>query len=331
MTSFFAWRSYNHSSIVTHMTSTVESTSRRRRLIGYACGLAAGAIWGTTGPLSTALYAEGAAITAVGFWRVLLAVIGFTIYGFFARDLFRIDRKGFWLIVVVGGGLVAAFEVPFQYAIAGLGVAPAVALLYTAPVTVAVAGHIILKEKLTPLRIALAFMVMFGVWLTVSGPVGGAGGEAATSHTSRAAGLIGGVISAASYAGSAVLARYVVPRYGSKKMLYWELVGGVLFLLMLLPLFGQTPVPPANTAGWLYVIALGIGAVLAANFFFFAALKRIDAAPTAVAASIEPLVGALLALMLFDQQLRWFGWLGLALIIGGVGGGAREEAEATGT
>src|SRR6478736_5463005 len=98
------------------MDTRLPKSSRRTRIIGYAFGLGAGAIWGTTGPLSTAL-----------------------------------------------------FEVPFQYAIAGLGVAPAVALLYTAPVTVAIAGHFILREKLTPLRIALAVGVMIGVWLTVNG------------------------------------------------------------------------------------------------------------------------------------------------------------------
>lgn len=306
------------------MNRPPQNSSQRTRIIGYACGLAAGAIWGTTGPLSTALYAEGAAISAVGFWRLLLAVLGFTIYGFFARDLFRIDRRGIWLIMVLGGVLVALFEVPFQYAIAGLGVAPAVALLYTAPVTVAIAGHFILKEKLTPLRIALAVGVMIGVWLTVNGEAA----DQSQPTASRLVGILGGLIAAASYAATAILARYIVPRYGSKKMLYWELVGGLIFLAILLPMFGQTPNAPRNIAGWTYVAALGIGAVVAANFLFFAAMKRIDAAPASVAASVEPLVGALLSLLLFNQQLRWFGWLGLLMVIGGVAGGYAEEAEA---
>ena len=296
---------------------------RRTRVIGYACGLAAGAIWGTTGPLSTALYAEGAAISAVGFWRVLLAVLGFTVYGLFNRDLFRADRRAIALIMILGGALVALFEVPFQYAIAGLGVAPAVALLYTAPVTVGIAGHFILKEKLTKVRIALAITVMVGVWLTVHGE----DGDQFHPTASRTAGIIGGLLAAASYAGSAILARYIVPRYGSTKMLYWELVGGVIFLAILLPMFGQAPRPPVTIAAWMYVVALGIGAVVAANFFFFAAMKRIDAAPASVAASVEPLVGALLALLLFNQELRWFGWLGVVMVIGGVSGGYLEEAE----
>ena len=97
---------------------------------------------------------------------------------------------------------------------------------------------------------------------------------------------------------------------------------------MIVPLISGRLVPPATIAGWTYIAALGVGSVLAANFFFFAAVKRIDAAPTAVAASVEPLVGALLALMLFGQQLVWFGWIGLALVVLGVAGGYKEEAAA---
>ncbi len=287
--------------------------------------MCAGAIWGTTGPLSTALYAEGAQLTAVGFWRICLATIGFLVYGLIARDLFRVDRRGILLVGVVGGALVAVFEVAFQYAIAGLGVAPAVALLYTAPVVVAVLAHFILRELLTWQRVALAVMVMIGVALTVNGTVAAAAGEGATSSASRFAGIVGGLLSAASYAGTTILARFAVPRYGATRVLFFELLGGTIILALLLPLLGHAPVPPSTMAGWIYVAALGVGAVLAANFCFFAAVKRIDAAPTAVAASVEPLVGALLALLLFNQQLRWFGWLGLAMVIGGVSGGAVEE------
>jgi drug/metabolite transporter (DMT)-like permease len=111
-------------------------------------------------------------------------------------------------------------------------------------------------------------------------------------------------------------------------MLYWELLGGLIFLAILLPTFGRTPAAPLNVAAWAYIAALGIGAVVAANFLFFAAMKRIDAAPASVAASIEPLVGAVLGLLLFNQQLRWFGWLGLLMVIGGVAGGYADEAEA---
>jgi drug/metabolite transporter (DMT)-like permease len=311
------------------MHIALNPTRERRsvRAVGYAFGLCAGAIWGTTGPLSTALYAEGAQLTAVGFWRILLATAGFVVYGLMARDLFRVDRRALWLVAGVGGLLVALFEVAFQFAIAGVGVAPAVALLYTAPVAVAFLAHATLGEALTPVRVALAVIVMLGVALTVNGTVTPDGASGAATSATRLAGIVGGLLAAASYAGTTILARFAVPRYGAVKVLFLELVGGTMVLALLLPLLGHTPAIPTGIASWIYIAALGIGSVLAANFFFFAAVKRIDAAPTAVAASVEPLVGALLALLLFNQQLRWFGWLGLAMVIAGVSGGYKEEAD----
>jgi DME family drug/metabolite transporter len=304
---------------------TSASSARRRIGTGYLFALAAGAIWGTTGPLSTALYKEGSQLTDVGFWRVFLAALGFALFGLlFRRQLFRIDTRGLLWIGVLGGLSVAVFEVAFQYAIAGVGVAGAVALLYTAPVIVAILANLLLHERLNATRIALALIVMIGVWLTVNGQVGH--GEANATGASRVAGIIGGLLSAGSFAGSTLLARYLVPKYGSQRMLFYELVGGTVILGLFLPLAGKTPQPPPTLPGWAYIAALGIGAVLAANFFYFAAVKRIDAAPTAVAASIEPFVGATLALLLFNQQLTALGWLGLVLVVAGVTGGYRSES-----
>jgi len=108
------------------MTATTPQTSgRTSRLTGYLLALAAGATWGTTGPLSTGLYGLMPA-TSIGFWRVLLGTVCLALWGLaFRRELFRVDRGG-WLLVGLGGGcLVALFEVAYQYAIAGAGVAGA--------------------------------------------------------------------------------------------------------------------------------------------------------------------------------------------------------------
>ncbi|MEO5509776.1 MAG: EamA family transporter [Longimicrobiales bacterium] len=309
-----------------HADSMVDQTrSRRSRvLVGFGCALAAGTLWGTTGPLSTALYAEGAHLTAVGFWRIAVALAALAIYGRFQKGFFFVDRQALLLIGLGGGILVALFEVAFQYAIAGIGVAGAVAMLYTAPVAIAILAKPLLGEALTARRLLTAAVVMVGVYLAVNG---GEGSAEMASQSSRLAGIIGGALAALSYAGSTLLARYAVPQYGSARVLFLELVGGVIILGIALPLTGHTPVPPSSVAGWLYILGLGAGAVIAANFFFFAATKRIDAAPTAVAASIEPVVGALLALALFGQQLTALGWMGLALVVGGVAAGYLGEKQ----
>ena len=298
-----------------------------RHIAGYLFGLGAGAVWGTTGPLSTALYAEGSALTGIGFWRILLGTAAFALWGVYDRDLFRIDRRGLLIVGGLGGALVALFEVAYQFGIAGAGVAGAAALLYLAPVGVVILAKPILGERLTAQRLTLAFLVMAGAWLTVRG---GHPGLSGVPVTSLLVGVTGGLLAAASYAGTTILARWAVPRYGTFKVLFWEIAGGTLLLALVLPLAGQAPLPPTTGAGWLFVLALAAGPVVLANIFFFNAVKRIDAAPTAIAANIEPVVGALLALLLFDQRLEVLGWIGLALVILGVSAGYLREAKEDG-
>src|SRR5260370_37098725 len=110
----------------------MESNSPKR-VVGYLLALGAGATWGTTGPLSTGLY-DLMPATSIGFWRVLIGTIALAIWGLlFRRELFRADRQA-WLLVGLGGdALVALFEIRYQFAVAGVRVAGAAALVYTRP------------------------------------------------------------------------------------------------------------------------------------------------------------------------------------------------------
>jgi DME family drug/metabolite transporter len=257
---------------------------------------------------------------------VLIGTVVLVIWGLLLnRELFRVDARG-WLLVGLGGGaLVALFEIAYQFAIAGVGVAGAAALLYTAPVIVAVLARVILKEALTPLRVALAVMVMAGVALTVTGG-SNAGAEAA--RTGVAAGIAGGLLSALSYAFTTLMARYAVPRYGVVRVLFLEALGGVLIIGIVLVAWGRPPEMPPSGAAWRGLLGLAAGSVLAANFLFFAAVKRIEAAPAAVAATIEPVVGALLAFLLFSQSLTPLGIVGLLMVVAGVATGYLKEGAA---
>jgi DME family drug/metabolite transporter len=291
--------------------------------VGYACALGAGSIWGTTGPLSTLLYAQGAALTGIGFWRLVLGIAAILAFGLTHPDLFKIDRRG-WLLVGLGGGaLVALFEIAYQFAISGAGVAGAAALLYTAPVLVALLAKPLLGERLTALRVSLAVVVMAGAALAV---LGGSRAGVAIPTTLRA-GVLGGSLAALSYVGTTLLARYAVPQYGPMKVLFLEIVGGIVILGLVLVAVGRPPLPPHTSGAWIYTALLAAGTVVLANVLFFNAAKRIDAAPTAVAATIEPVVGALLAFALFGQRLSGVGTLGLVMVVGGVAGGYLEEAK----
>lgn len=54
---------------------TTAAIHRSTRLVGYVYALGAGCLWGTTGPLSTALYAQGETLTGIGLWRLVLGLL----------------------------------------------------------------------------------------------------------------------------------------------------------------------------------------------------------------------------------------------------------------
>src|SRR2546422_7085283 len=104
-----------------------------------------------------------------------------------------------------------------------------------------------------------------GAALTVRG-----GSHGTTAGSVRlAAGVAGGLLAAAGYAGSTLLARFAVPRYGALRVLLLEIAGGTLILGIILPLAGHSPAPPPTIAGWVYITALVLGPVLRANLLFF--------------------------------------------------------------
>jgi drug/metabolite transporter, DME family len=172
-------------------------------------------------------------------------------------------------------------------------------------------------------------VVMVGAALTVTGAHQGAGFRD-VALPSQLQGIAGGLLAAASYAGTILLARFAVPRYGVVKVLLLEILGGTVILGLLLPLFGRPPALPPTGQAWLFTILLALATVWLANVFFFGALRRIDATPTAVAATIEPVVGTLLAFFLLGQALSALGWLGLVMVVAGVAMGyLSEEQRAT--
>src|SRR3989442_4731428 len=200
-------------------TAPPQATSHTSRVAGYLLALAAGATWARTGPSST-VWCRLMPATSIGFWRVLMGTVCLALWGLvFRRELFRVDGRG-WLLVGVGGGfLVALFEIAYQFAIAGVGVAGAAALLYTAPVLVAVLARVLLNEALTVTRLLLALVVMAGVALTVTG---GNHAAAEAAPVGIGARLAGGLLSAPSYDGINLMDHVDVPRYRAGPVLVLE-------------------------------------------------------------------------------------------------------------
>jgi DME family drug/metabolite transporter len=173
----------------------------------------------------------------------------------------------------------------------------------------------LLREWPKRRQLALAALSVVGVWLTVTG----AKDAAVTLDDPR--GLLWGVLAGATYAGYTLFGRWSAPRHGPYATLLHTTLGSCVFLAVMLPLLDFEVVLPTGGHAWALIVVYALVTLSIPSALYYDALGRIEAGRAAIATTLEPVVAAVLATVLLDQGLEPLGWLGLAMVVGGVAGG----------
>ncbi|MGE0158452.1 MAG: DMT family transporter [Gemmatimonadales bacterium] len=286
----------------------------RGSAVGYAETLVAACFWGSSGIFAVSLFRLGVPPATVALLRPLIGVAILAAVVALARpEALRVGRSALLLVGVGGGIAVGVFQIAYQLSIDAAGVPTTVALLYLAPAIVAVVSGPLLGEWPGPRRIALVALTIVGVWLTVLGA-----DEVTPAFGTR--GLAWGFLAALAYATYTLFGRFATPRFGSMATAVYSTAGACVFLALALPATASPLTRPAGADAWLLLVVFSLLTIAGAQLLFFDALGRIDAGGASVAASLEPVIAALLATILLDQGLSGVGWLGIALVVAGVAG-----------
>ena len=187
------------------------------------------------------------------------------------------------------------------------GVSLASILLYSSPAFVAVAAWFLLREAFTLRKLGLLALTLTGVVLVSQG--GGAGVR--VSATS----LFWGVTAALSYSSYYLFGKWALARYSPVTIYAVVLPFGALGLLLLMSFTGvdfSTKSPQV----WGLLILLAALSTYAAYGLYYTGLRRTEASRAVLVASVEPLVAALLAALIFGERLGGWGLLGGLLILG---------------
>jgi drug/metabolite transporter (DMT)-like permease len=286
----------------------------RRQTAGYVEALLAASLWGTSGIFASRLFAMGVSPESVAVLRPVAGLL-FLLLAALLWDpgKLRVPVSGFLLMTGLGGAATGLFQLAFQLSLSRAGVPVTVALLYLSPAIVLAAAGPLLGEWPTRPRVGFALLSVVGVWLMALNAQGAAESVAFSS-------LMWGLLAAIGYAAYALLGRYAAPRWGSLATVVYSTLGAVVLLLIALPAAGASVELPTTAAAWTLLTLFGLLTISVATFLFYGALERIEAGPTAVACTVEPVVAALLASLLLGQGLEAAGWLGLVLVVVGVAG-----------
>jgi DME family drug/metabolite transporter len=274
---------------------------------GYAYIFAAAILWGLIGPFAKLAFQEGITPLEVAFWRAVLAWCCFGPQALVQRQI-RVaasDLPALGLFSLTG---VFLFYGSYQLAVQKGGAALASVLLYTAPAWVALLAALFFKEKMTPMKTAALLTTLAGVALVSLGSGAGFAGGSGETASAVFFGLVAGFCYSLYY----IFGKYFGTKYSAATVFFYILPMGAVCLLPWLH-----PTPKSWTAWWA-LLWIAVLSTYGAYHCYYAGLKHLEAGRAAIAATLEPVVAAVVAFFWWGEFFAPAGYLGSLLILAAV-------------
>ena len=286
-------------------------TRRRDAPMAFAALATAGTIWGASFVLGKIALKE-LSVPHLMLYRFVFASIGFVPWLLHTRTgLHRRD----WLVVLIA----AVIGVPVQFLLQFEGLSRTTAshaalMIGTAPVLVALAAFIFLRERLRP----IAWIALVASTIGVAMIVMHTGDPAATTAAQPT--LVGDMLVLVSMFAA------VVWILVSKQLMAHHspvAVSGVITITGTVALaawvLARNGVPPTHlaTSTWLAIAALGLVATTLSTVLWNWGLAHTDAGKAGAFINLEPVVGAALGVLLLHESLGAIAVLGGVLIVAG--------------
>ena len=278
-----------------------------KKYLSYIYVILGAACWGFTGIFNRMLGAAGADMGTRMVLRntgtLLLMTVVFLL---FHRQVFTISPRHIWIFL--GSGVLSVLGMSWTYFSCQMVCSLAVAgiLLYLAPSFVVLASALLWKEKLTLRRGVSVVIALTGCGL-VSGMVGG-------DLTVSAKGILLGICSGLCYAGYTVFAHYGLQHYDSYTVIYGTFVAaGLASLVWLRP--ADLGLVLSQKEGVIGALGLVVVSTVLPYLLYTKGLERVESGLASVLANVEPIVGALMGVVVFHETLTVWALSGILLVL----------------
>jgi drug/metabolite transporter (DMT)-like permease len=270
------------------------SVTRSPRL-GYALAATAATFWAVNGALAKFVLDEG-----VSAWRLseLRAFVSFVLLaGFLAltdRGALRVDRPGLRQLAFYGICGLAIVHTTYFLAIERLDIGVALVVQYLGPLLILIWLAAVHGRRLQPSLWAAVTLAVLGSALVV---------QVYDIDALDGLGLAAAFASAVTFAVAMVTSERAGARYPAQTTLAYGFGFATLFWFVVQP----PHTFPFDQFDSLRMIALGAGVAVVGTlipfFLMVAAVRHIPASRAAIIATLEPVLGALIAWPVHDQAL----------------------------
>lgn len=282
-----------------------------KKTVSYLYVILGAACWGFLGLFNRLLTEAGASLWTRVFIRNFFTLLLLTaVFALFRRQVFRIQRRHIPLFL--GSGLLSVLCLAVVYfncqTLCSLAVAGT--LLYLAPSFVVLLSALLWRAPLTRRKIICLLVSLLGCAL-VSGIIGGGDVKAPL------AGVLLGVAAGFCYGTYTIFAHYGLQHYDSYTMIYWTFfVSGIGSLAFLRPheLAAVLSVPKGAWAAAGFVVI----ATVLPYILYTKGLEGIDAGKASIIANVEPVMEALVGVVVFHERLSLWTVAGVVCVLGSV-------------
>lgn len=270
----------------------------------------AAALWALGAVVAASLFDDGVRPLELAEARSVVAALGLALIpGSWRSPVDKPSQRVRRSLVILGVciGLVNAV---YYVAIDRLPVAVALVLQYTAPAMVVVYTAARLRRRPGNEVVVAVLLALAGVALA-SGALGSDLGSV------DGLGLAMAVASAVLFASYTLVGENVTRTYGPLGAMFRAFtIAGALWISW--QIFNGFPQELFDLANLPRVILIGLGATLAPFLLYLWGVEKVKAERAAIAATLEPVLGAVVAWILLDQSLETTQMVGGALVIAAV-------------
>lgn len=276
-------------------------TTTRDHNVGVALVALSGASFGAMAIFAKIAYASGADPVTLLFVRFMIA--GFAMLAVMRVGGHAFPRGGLLASLAALGGVGYVMQSMAYFTALTMASAALVALLlYVYPAIVTLLAAVVLKQRLTAVKVGAVGLALLGTALTI----GRAGGG-------RPLGIALAVLAAAIYAVYILVSSRMAPRAGAIPSATVVMLSAAAVLGLAVAVRG--PALPTGAAGWGSLIALALVSTVVAIVTFFAGLERIGPAEAATISTLEPVVTVALAAVVLGESVTYGQIAGGSMIV----------------
>ncbi|AMB99474.1 hypothetical protein AWM75_05455 [Aerococcus urinaehominis] len=282
-----------------------------RKLKGILLAGFGGSMWGVSGILAQIFFDNYQASSE---WlvstRLLFAGLCILLYASFFKkeNIFKIFKSGSDIIQLLMFALLGMVGVQYLFfkTIEISGAATATILQFTSPIFIYLYQLLRGEKRIKLIELFLIILTVFGVVLIVTN------GQFQALHISPL-GLLAGLGSAVAVAFYTLQPRAIQSIYGSPVVVGWGMMIGGLAFQFIHP-FWKTSSPLDGQAYLLLIVIIVFGTALA-FLSYLSSTSYINASLASIMTALEPLLAAVLAVVVFNESFGLFEIIGIVIVL----------------